>query len=350
MSLNFDAELTLETSTFSFLGHEPNNNLYNYYINAKNRASDKLSAPYMGTYDSLSWGDEQHHMTVRAVSKIGIKHYPHIGAMGFYKDKYTGISWILIPIHVEHTAYSPPTLSITLGSTAVAVTITPPDDVTYTCYKIIMRSDYFADEYVVYKTTTEVPIPSVIGDYDVWAIGYNETTGICSLDSNIETLSITSGKTSWEPDALVVPMGLSDLQDVTITSALNQQLLHYNSTSGQWENFTSIITITVNSNSAPALGSLANNTEYRCTNTALTTAPTFTLPSMGSTAAEFSCVVVYKSPGTTRPVITNDSGYNIRYSGQDVEDGVWTPVTNTVYRLSIAFDGIYVNIYVSGVS
>lgn len=350
MSLTFDTEIALEPSTLPFLGHEPNNQFYNYYINKSNRASDKMTTPPLGTYSALTWSNELHHMTSRAVTKIGIKSFPHIGAIGFYKDKYTGISWVLAPIQLDQPKYKAPILAISLDTSSVNITITPPAKISYTCYKIIMRNNYFAVEYVVYDIVTKVPIPEVIGAYDVWAIGYNETTGICSLDSNVIEVSITSGKSNWEPDALVIPMGLADLQDVSITSALNQQLLHYNSVSNKWENFTSIITVTVNSNSSPALGSLSNNTEYRCTNTALTTAPTFTLPSMGSTAAEFSCVVVYKSPGTTRPVITNDSGYNIRYSGQDVDDGVWTPVSGTVYRLSLAFDGIYLNIYVSGVS
>jgi len=108
--------------------------------------------------------------------------------------------------------------------------------------------------------------------------------------------------------------------------------------------------ITVNFDGAPALGTLANNAEYRCTNTSLTTAPTMTLAAIASSAIEFVCSVIFKAPDATAPVFTNNSGYALKYSGQDVLSGVWTPVTNTVYRMSIIFDGIYVNVYISGVA
>jgi hypothetical protein len=247
MALTFATEIALESSTFPFLGHEPNNNFYNYYINNKHRASDKVSVPSLGTYGALTWGTELHHMTNRVVSRIGVKSFPHIGAMGFYKDRYTGIAWILIPIHVEQTKYTAPTLALTVGTSSIAVTVTPPNDITYTCYKIIQRCEYFANEYVVYETSTEIPLPDVIGDYDVWAIGYNETTGICSLDSNIIEVSITSGKSNWSPAPISIPMSLADLTDVNLVDLLNAQLLRYNSTSGKWENadMGDVLTITL---------------------------------------------------------------------------------------------------------
>lgn len=109
-------------------------------------------------------------------------------------------------------------------------------------------------------------------------------------------------------------------------------------------------TITVNANAAPALGALAHNSEYRCTNSNITTAPTFTIPSISSTSSRFYAAVVYKSPGTTAPAMTNNSGYTAKWQGLDVSSGTFAPKAGTVYRLSILFDGIYLNIYVSGVA
>lgn len=109
-------------------------------------------------------------------------------------------------------------------------------------------------------------------------------------------------------------------------------------------------TITANTDASPALGTVANNNEYRCTNTSLTTAPTLTIAAISSTSTEFVCAVIFKAPNATAPVITNNSGYTVKYSGQDVSSGAWTPVSGTVYRMSIVFDGIYVNVYVSGVA
>ena len=109
-------------------------------------------------------------------------------------------------------------------------------------------------------------------------------------------------------------------------------------------------TITTNANASPALGTVANNNEYRCTNTSLTAAPTLTVASIASTSTEFACVVVFKAPNATAPVVTNNSGYTLKYKGDAVSSGTYTPVSGTVYRLSFLFDGIYLNCYVVGVA
>jgi len=116
------------------------------------------------------------------------------------------------------------------------------------------------------------------------------------------------------------------------------------------ENKRAITTITSNTDVSPALGALVNNSEYRCTNTSLTTAPTMTLAAIASTTVEFVCAVLFKAPNATAPVVTNNSGYTLKYVGDDVSSGTWTPVADTVYRMSIVFDGIYVKIDVSGVA
>lgn len=107
-------------------------------------------------------------------------------------------------------------------------------------------------------------------------------------------------------------------------------------------------TIVRNTDAAPALGSLSHNTEYRCTNSSITTAPSFTLVAISATNTRFYASVVFKAPNATAPVVTNSSGYTLKYQGKDTLDGTFTPVAGTVYRYSIVFDGIYVNIYVSG--
>lgn len=109
-------------------------------------------------------------------------------------------------------------------------------------------------------------------------------------------------------------------------------------------------TITTNTNASPALGTLSHNTEYRCTNASLSAAPTMTIASIASTSTQFYAAVVYKSPGTTAPTVTNNSGYTLKYTGTDVSSGTFTPVSGTVYHISFLFDGIYLNAYVVGVS
>ena len=108
-------------------------------------------------------------------------------------------------------------------------------------------------------------------------------------------------------------------------------------------------TITVNTDAAPALSTVATGNEYRCTNASPTTAPSLTLAAIASTSTIFGCVVVFKAPNTTAPVITNNSGYTLKYSGHGVSSNVFTPESGITYRMSFLFDGIYMNCYIVGV-
>lgn len=114
--------------------------------------------------------------------------------------------------------------------------------------------------------------------------------------------------------------------------------------------FQAASTITVNTGSSPTLGTITNNTEYRCTNTSLSAAPSMTIPSISSTDAELVFSVTFKAPNTTAPVITNNSGKPIKYKGDDVANGTFEPVADTVYRMSFIFDGIYLNCYITGIT
>ena len=114
--------------------------------------------------------------------------------------------------------------------------------------------------------------------------------------------------------------------------------------------FQAATTITVNTSASPALGAVVNNTEYRCTNTSASTTPSMTIASIASTGTELVFSVVFKAPNTTAPVITNHSGKTLKYKGDDVSGGVFTPVAGTVYRMSFVFDGIYLNCYVTGIT
>lgn len=236
--LVFAEELTLtETFLNTCMGNEPNNELIQFGITDDQQVNDHTQITD-SNYTGLTWEVIAALMTQRAISRIGIKNFPQVGACGFFVDKYTEQTTILIPIKSDDNVYSPPTLAVSEVTGGISITITPPEDITYTCYKVIMRSGYYANEYVVYDTTATLPTPSVIGDYDVYAIGYNEDTGIISSWSNIETLSITSGNPDWSPAPLSVSMSLADLVDVSLVDLLNSQMLRYNSVTQKWENNT----------------------------------------------------------------------------------------------------------------
>jgi hypothetical protein len=107
-------------------------------------------------------------------------------------------------------------------------------------------------------------------------------------------------------------------------------------------------TITENTDAAPALGTIANNAEYRCTHATPTAAPTMTIAAIAAVTTEFVASVIYKakSSAPAAPVITNNSGYTIHYIGINCASNAFTPIASTVYKLSIVFTGLYLNIFV----
>lgn len=127
--------------------------------------------------------------------------------------------------------------------------------------------------------------------------------------------------------------------DKTVVGAINEVLSK-----------TEAINAEVLNGVSPVIYSIINGIEYRCTNTNLVTAPAITIPAMANPSVEFVAVVIFKAPNSIKPIITNNSGYPLKYVGLHVSTGVFNPVVGVVYRMCFVFDGIYVNCYISGVN
>lgn len=150
--------------------------------------------------------------------------------------------------------------------------------------------------------------------------------------------TLLSGELGIESDTLKMKVGNGSTTWTSLAYLLNGNV------------FQAATTITVNTGASPALGTVVNNTEYRCTNTSPSTPPSITISSIASAGTELLFSVVFKAPNTTAPVITNNSGRAVKYKGDDVSGGTFAPVTGTVYRMSFVFDGIYLNCYITGIT
>lgn len=154
----------------------------------------------------------------------------------------------------------------------------------------------------------------------------------------------TDNPVIWQPDTNAV--SVSGIGEIILIMSSGDGPVRSLSISTYTLPAPSGVSVIVNEDTAPALGELSNNSEYRCTNASLTAAPTMAIPAINSASTQFSCVVSFKASNTTPPAITNNSGYALEYSGKDVSSGTWAPVANTVYCMNIVFDGICVNIRV----
>lgn len=94
---------------------------------------------------------------------------------------------------------------------------------------------------------------------------------------------------------------------------------------------TNIITIT----ESTAAITPENNTEYRCGEV---TSVTITLPE--EIPDDYAAYIVFTSGTTAAEAVYPDS---IKWSGDDVIDGVFIPVASRRYNIGIWYDGVNVN-------
>lgn len=199
MALLFEYEKDIPTGAQPFMSHERDSVIYNYYIDNE-VAMDKRAFADFGHYDNTTFDNQDRHLTTKAVSKIGIKNFPGIGGIGFYKDAYSDESRVVAPIHVQVDKQEAPILvKVEELDGKLHIVISPLANIKYTCYRVIVRQISFAFEYITYKTDYLVDLPTVKGDYTAYCIGYDENMGTVSEDSNELPLTITTGTETWAP-------------------------------------------------------------------------------------------------------------------------------------------------------
>ena len=200
------------------IGNEPNNDIWQYFIYKKS-AQDKKSSIECSNYDELKWQKVTRSMTAKRCADIGMKTFPHIGAIGFYTPLF-GTSKLVVPIHAQRsTRYTPPTLSMEEKDDRLYFTITPPEDITYACYRILLQLEFFAFEYVTYELEIDVPKPTVKGDYLIYCLGYVDEGSYISEDSNVLTMSVTTGS-----DVPVAPQYYTSAEIDSMLNDINKEV------------------------------------------------------------------------------------------------------------------------------
>lgn len=214
---------TVTTKT-AHMAEEPDSNLWEYYVDA-DLASDRSSLITLGNYVDPQWSVPARHLTSQKVKRIGIKHFPQVGAIGFFTFLNEERSKILAPIHVKSKKYTAPSINVIENDTTLTIVISPPIDygadesddlfsdgsnifddgdggtvnekIKYICHRVILRLDQFALEYVTYENILEVDKPATTGTYDIYCVGYIHEGEAVSEDSNHVYLDITGAREDW---------------------------------------------------------------------------------------------------------------------------------------------------------
>ena len=142
-------------------------------------------------YPELVWGEPGQRICGNRIERLGVKAFPAIGAIAFYKLMHRKITRIVAPVNRKSKKQEAPTLDaqVNLDDT-VTFTITPPDKPKYACYRIVMQYDIYIEEYVTYDLELTVPAPHITGEYRCYAVGYGDEGQLLSKDSNVITLSL----------------------------------------------------------------------------------------------------------------------------------------------------------------
>lgn len=174
MELTFPVTFTSSDGAPVFIGHETDNTLIKYFLKNK-RLGNKSCSPLGDNYDSLNFIDEPGRITANVVKDFGIKSFPHVGAFGFYTPLYHPTSIVVVPINRKGEERTAPEVTITDTGTTIHVEIVGD----HTCYRVAVRLDAFATEFITYATSFDFT-PMYTGDCIITIIGHSNEISVTS--------------------------------------------------------------------------------------------------------------------------------------------------------------------------
>lgn len=232
MSLIFEGNIELSTfpnnpdpklvDQLSIIHEATDGELVQYYIDrATSTEGDKntyaIGVPVQDEYGNIDhyayvnypdviWNTPKARITRQKIDRLGVKAFPGIGAIAFYKLAYRNLSQIVAPVNYNKARQKAPTLQAEISSDQYSVTFTVSnpidpqtheDTVTYIAFRICLVLDYHQLEYITYEktlTVTNLPIPA---NYLCYAIGYINEGEICSYESNSIVLNLKGIYDQW---------------------------------------------------------------------------------------------------------------------------------------------------------
>lgn len=189
---NFDAP---QNGVQNFLANQPDNSLYQHFVTGKHTPWQVKTQITLADYDNLAWSTvPEVCMTPREVKRIGVKTFPQLGAVGFYRLLYRDSSRVVVPLHPEKDKSTAPTVSLVLNdeNKTISYSITPPDNqkAAYDCYRIELECNGRTVSHIVYELSGTFEVPEQEGSYQCFVVGYLQEGQICSKDSNVISLDL----------------------------------------------------------------------------------------------------------------------------------------------------------------
>ena len=183
------------------IGNEPNNVITKFFIESQ-RQRNRAGAINLSNYDAIAWNPTDTLMTSQDVISIGIKTFPQIGSIGFYRLKHEPKSLIIAPVHSGQHMRNRISISAYVVGDELHIDIGGAEENLYDCYRVVVRNGYFAEEYITYERHIVIPTPTDVGTYAITVTGYvdevrasNESYAVYLIrtDGDAELLSDENG-------------------------------------------------------------------------------------------------------------------------------------------------------------
>lgn len=200
-------------SQLSIIHEASDGELVQYYIDPENETEGDKNTYAIGVYDKdtqiyhyndydeVTWNEPDQRICGNRIERLGVKAFPDIGAIAFYRIKYRNITRIVAPVNKKNAKKTAPELGAKVNADgSVTFTITPPEEPEYSCYRIVMQNGIYEEDHITYDKVVTAGKPKITGTYKCFAIGYGKEGQLLSKDSNVVTLTL-SGKA----DAFAAP-------------------------------------------------------------------------------------------------------------------------------------------------
>lgn len=198
-------------SQLSIIHESSDGELVQYYIQPLNQTQGDKNTYAIGVYDKESrsysyhdypeveWSAPGQRICGNRIERLGVKAFPAVGAIAFYKLMHRKITRIVAPVNRKSKKQTEPVLEAAVNADGtVTFTITPPDKPEYACYRIVMQNGIYIEEYITYDLVFTAPAPHITGEYRCYAVGYGDEGQLLSRDSNVILLTLTGRSQSFE--------------------------------------------------------------------------------------------------------------------------------------------------------
>lgn len=246
MSLNFSSVIDLTNygdnpspklvKQLTIIHESEDGEIVQYYIDSEGIPADKNSHAigvynkYSNQYEyfdypELKWNSQKRRITTRKADRLGVKAFPGVGACAFYKIAYQVLSKVVIPVNNRQKLYPHPTQVVTVTGNTMHFVFTDPEDVTYQCYRVVLRCGEYAEEHITYEHELDCMLPQMNGEYEATVQGYisegeevSEISPEYTFTVNIPGQSTNPPTTTAGSDIFVA--GLSFTQENRIRAVL----------------------------------------------------------------------------------------------------------------------------------